>query len=142
MKPHKYAELIKAWAGCAEIECYCKSMDMLCYKPNPGWLPSLEYRVKPKAKWKPKGKLPKGYLVGEKRHVAIPKEVHNYDMLLQFVSEHETDWDNQYCEVFMDFNQNYRVLGCDTYPSLGTIRMSEQCAEQLCEMLNNGEIEL
>jgi len=30
----------------------------------------------------------------------------------------------------------------NSYESLGTIEMSSQCAEKLCEMLNNGEIEL
>ena len=72
----------------------------------------------------------------------VSDDVKNYWRLTKFIEEFEQDWDNQYYEVFKDFNENYKVILCDTYPSLGIIRMSEQCAEKLCDMLNNGEIKL
>ena len=47
-KPHKHAELIKAWAGGAEIQM----LDILTGKwvdiPNPAWYTDKEYRIKPK----------------------------------------------------------------------------------------------
>lgn len=50
-KPHKHAELIKAWADGAEIECRSPYTN---YKwgstTAPLWLPSYEYRVKPQPK--------------------------------------------------------------------------------------------
>ena len=141
-KPHKHAELIKVWADGAEIEIYNDMVNAWTYIPTPTWYKNKEYRIKPKVKWEATFIMQKEYVNTFEPAIPVPKKVHDYDMLCQFVQEHETDWDNQYCEVFKDFNQNYKVIGCDTYPSLGTIRMSEQCAEQLCDMLNNKEIEL
>ena len=143
-KPHKHSELIKAWADGAEIECYCRSVDKWHYHANPMWIPSLEYRVKPRPKPKrePRYRLITAYGDGMRKVVTVPKVVCDYYTIQQFVEELETDWDSQHYEVFKDFNESYKVIVCDTYPSLGTIRMSEQCAEKLCEMLNNGEVEL
>ena len=141
MKPHKHAELIKAWADGAEIEFYGDSDEWL-YIKEPSWKADIKYRVKPKK--------PTRYLVVKELsngsifvNQSLPHEdVEKYFKLHEFVQEHETDWDNQYCEVFKNFDENYKVILCGTYPSLGTMRMSEQCAEKLCDMLNNGEIEL
>lgn len=48
-KPHKHAEIIKAWADGAEIEY--KGLDNRWYPAkNPAWLVSSEYRVKPTPK--------------------------------------------------------------------------------------------
>ena len=50
MKPHKHAEVIKAWADGAEIE-FRFSRDGLwkpCKNNCPGWLEGTQYRVKPK----------------------------------------------------------------------------------------------
>ena len=59
MKPHKHAELIKAWADGAEIErkdIYCKyqmNQDPIIvnehwiFEPNPNWSYMAEYRIKP-----------------------------------------------------------------------------------------------
>lgn len=47
MKPHKHAELIKAWADGAQIQVYTNTWnDDL----HPLWRPNLEYRIKPEEK--------------------------------------------------------------------------------------------
>lgn len=93
-----------------------------------------------KPKWEKRQEVPLFY---ERYDCYIPQKIHDFDTIQQFVTEFETDWDNQTCEVFKDFNKNYKVILCDTtYPSLGVVRMSKVCAEKLCDMLNSGEIEL
>lgn len=52
-KPHKHAEVIKAWADGARIECRCKGdTTWLGFGENitPRWLEDYEYRVKPEKK--------------------------------------------------------------------------------------------
>jgi|SaaInl6LU_22_DNA_1037377.scaffolds.fasta_scaffold116554_1 hypothetical protein len=98
---------------------------------------NTEYRIKPK--WEKRQEVPLFY---ERYDCYIPQKIHDFDTIHQFVTEFETDWDNQTCEVFKDFNKNYKVILCDTYPSLGVVRMSKVCAQKLCDMLNSGEIEL
>lgn len=51
-KPHKHAEVIKAWADGAEIEFRCPlSSDLTWHDaPLPAWDPYYEYRVKPEPK--------------------------------------------------------------------------------------------
>ncbi len=46
-KPHKHAELIKAWADGAEIEYYEDFYGS--WKPacSPAWIEDIEYRIKP-----------------------------------------------------------------------------------------------
>jgi hypothetical protein len=48
MKPHKHAELIKAWADGAEIE----ELDHTSWvkRDNPCWFLGMEYRIKPAPK--------------------------------------------------------------------------------------------
>ena len=46
MKPHKHAELIKAWADGAEIE-YNHSIKGWTVMETPNWIPSGQYRIKP-----------------------------------------------------------------------------------------------
>jgi hypothetical protein len=48
MKPHKHAELIKAWADGAEIEC--RDCRVWYYAKDPRWQEDMEYRIKPKTK--------------------------------------------------------------------------------------------
>lgn len=48
MKPHKHAELIKAWADGAEIEV--KNEDGTWELTNPIWHPNNIYRIKPEEK--------------------------------------------------------------------------------------------
>lgn len=45
-KPHKHAELIKAWADGAEIEFYSDVSEMWLQTPEPVWASDLLYRVK------------------------------------------------------------------------------------------------
>lgn len=51
--PHKHAELIKAWADGAEIECRSVSVNKWVTLDGPGgdtqpaWLDGCEYRIKP-----------------------------------------------------------------------------------------------
>ena len=48
MKPHKHAELIKAWADGAEIQCL-KSTGWETI-PQPYWSEICDYRIKPEPK--------------------------------------------------------------------------------------------
>lgn len=45
MKPHKHADLIKAWADGAQIQYHVGKnwVDI----PDPGWAETVEYRIKP-----------------------------------------------------------------------------------------------
>lgn len=49
MKPHKHAEIIKAWADGAKIEQKFYG-DYWDYCDNPTWSSSIEYRIKPETK--------------------------------------------------------------------------------------------
>ena len=51
-KPHKHAELIKAWADGAEIEYKSKFLGTwhLFDGQQDGWVDSYEYRIKPEPK--------------------------------------------------------------------------------------------
>lgn len=46
MKPHKHAELIKAWADGAQIEFYSKIQDEWLLDFNPSWGEHFQYRIK------------------------------------------------------------------------------------------------
>ena len=53
MKPHKHAELIKAWADGAEIEAlfFNDARDYWTVVPNPAWSNvNLRFRIKPEPK--------------------------------------------------------------------------------------------
>lgn len=53
MKPHKHAELIKAWADGAIIESRIKGLNGWSYwtlDEYPCWRPDNEYRIKPEPK--------------------------------------------------------------------------------------------
>ena len=52
MKPHKHAELIKAWADGAEIEQACRNgIGEILWCPFKGvWQEYYEYRIKPEPK--------------------------------------------------------------------------------------------
>ena len=51
MKPHKHAELIKAWADGAEIEYrYEWNQEWLSCGGHPDWFDNAEYRIKPEPK--------------------------------------------------------------------------------------------
>ena len=46
MKPHKHAEVIKAWADGHTIQARTEVFEWVDI-PNPTWLPTMEYRIKP-----------------------------------------------------------------------------------------------
>ncbi len=50
MKPHKHAELIKAWADGAEIEIWSSYKERWVQVPVPEWYIAETYRVKPELK--------------------------------------------------------------------------------------------
>jgi hypothetical protein len=50
MKPHKHAELIKAWADGAEIEAFDSCIDSWTKASSPSWGNQIEYRIKPERK--------------------------------------------------------------------------------------------
>ena len=50
MKPHKHAELIKAWADGAEIEAFDSCIDEWVKASSPSWGNQIEYRIKPEKK--------------------------------------------------------------------------------------------
>ena len=52
MKPHKHAEMIKAWADGAEIECY-NGLGYWLEDKNPDWHAWNGYRIKPETKPEP-----------------------------------------------------------------------------------------
>jgi hypothetical protein len=49
-KPHKHAELIKAWADGAEIEAFDSCIDEWVKASSPSWQNQIEYRIKPEPK--------------------------------------------------------------------------------------------
>jgi hypothetical protein len=48
MKPHKHAELIKAWADGAEIECW--DGEEWFEVNHPIWMEHYQFRIKPEIK--------------------------------------------------------------------------------------------
>jgi hypothetical protein len=64
MKPHKHAELIKAWADGAEIERYDHEDKDWLDDEQPIWYEADEYRIKPEPKPEPVKKTMYLYFVG------------------------------------------------------------------------------
>lgn len=91
-----------------------------------------------KPKWEKRQEVPLFYEMYDRY---IPQKVHDFDTIHQFVAEFETDFDDQNFMIFKDDEGVYDYI-LNSYESLGTIEMSSQCAEKLCKMLNNREIEL
>ena len=148
-KPHKHAELIKAWADGAQIERYFEATDEWVHHKTPAWSESSVYRVKPKVKWTPEYTLVASEYLNDNQSYSdyndISADVRNYWKLIKFIEDFETDEYNQNYEVYRsDIDNRFTVVDMyrDTTPPLGVIRMSENCARKLCEMLNNGEVEL
>ena len=50
MTPHKHAELIKAWADGAEIECLVQPSNKWELREQPIWSVDATYRIKPQPK--------------------------------------------------------------------------------------------
>lgn len=62
-KPHKHAELIKAWADGAEIEMFARPFGKWMEDDNPSWDVDSEYRIKPEKVY-PKSSLSDQEIVG------------------------------------------------------------------------------
>ena len=144
-KPHKHAELIKQWADGAEIEVHYKSLNKWYVVNDPAWSGDFEFRVKPK--WTPEYTLVASEYLNDNPSYSdyndISADVRNYWKLIKFVEEFDLDEDNQNYEVLKSEIGYYRHRNCASEPlSVCTIRMSKECAEKLCKMLNNGEVEL
>ena len=93
MKPHKHAELIKAWADGAEIQARVIGMGY-AWQPllNPRWDDKdiVEYRIKPEPKPDFISYLLKDAVMGDwGEYLTIPKGV-RYDMALKLVCSGET----------------------------------------------------
>lgn len=147
MNKHKHAELIKQWADGATIQMLLSDDDGFADCANPQWLNGVVYRVKPIEKWTPEYTLVASEYLGDipkySDYNDISADVRNYWKLIKFVEEFDLDENNRDYEVFGDFDGDYDTCVCgDNYPSLGVVRMSKQCADKLCKMLNSGEIEL
>lgn len=118
---------------------YTEKYEELTYKEEEQ---NTKYRIKPK--WEKRQEFPLFY---ETYDCYIPQKIHDFDTIHQFVTEFETDWDNQDHEVLKGTNgfgdTIFVVNECKTsFPSLTAIRMSKQCALKLRKMLNHKEIEL
>ncbi len=94
MKPHKHAELIKAWADGAEIQM--KNVNGVWIDIYPEWIEDCEYRLTPKSKLNvPDGLIdPKSYYQGYedgKNHVEYrikPEPKPDWCMYLKRIDEH------------------------------------------------------
>ena len=91
-----------------------------------------------KPKWEKRQEVPLFY---ERYDCYIPQKVHDFDTIHQFVTEFETDFDDQNFMIVKEDEGVYDYV-LNRYESLGTIEMSKECAEKLCKMLNNNEVEL
>jgi hypothetical protein len=91
MKPHKHAELIKAWADGAEIEC--KDCGAWYYAKDPRWQEDMEYRIKPEPKPEPVKKMMYLYFVGtneQKFWISDePPETYVYRTISQYIGSIE-----------------------------------------------------
>lgn len=145
-KEHKHYQLAKKWLEGTKIQKFHLMSEDFVDDPCPTWLECNEYREKPVKKWTPKYRLVVAEIDDNSSNSSykdVADDVKNYWKLTKFVEEFEQDWDKQDYEVFADVDGNYDIVASyDNYTLLGVVRMSEQCAEKLCEMLNNGEIEL
>lgn len=89
MKPHKHAELIKAWADGAEIQLLDDNGIWMDFREGdtPAWNPEYKYRVKPQ----PKSDVRKSFFAHGNYHFqgmhisARNDEVHN--LILTFSGE-------------------------------------------------------
>lgn len=82
MKPHKHAELIKAWADGAEIQVLVRDGEWV-KTPYPEWNEDTEYRIKPE----PKPNWYRHYMVAKEGDGIYPRgtcETMNANLRLNF----------------------------------------------------------
>lgn len=97
MKPHKHAELIKAWVEGAEIEwVYATQGDgtkLWAAIPHPVWYESHEYRIKPEPK---------------------PDEVHFYQALFDDLDAHRVNVDHANLKLtFRSEGKNMKLIDAE-----------------------------
>lgn len=92
MKPHKHAELIKAWADGAEIEIELPS-GRWGMQSTPKWMEECTYRIKPEPKPDPIKKKMHLYFVGtneQKFWISDePPETYLYRTISQYIGSVE-----------------------------------------------------
>jgi hypothetical protein len=88
-KPHKHAELIKAWAEGAQIQIFNEIQDKWEDTNPPWWITSCTYRVKPE----PKPDVVKlGYAFKEGNWLSVNIEIKTKkDANVEFIFDGETD---------------------------------------------------
>lgn len=99
MKPHKHAELIKAWADGAEIEVLDKGI--WYWASSPQWYPEWQYRIKPEPKPDvPEGLIdPKSYYQGfEDGKNSVLKPEPKPDVAMYYI-----------------FDGSSKLIGCNNY---------------------------
>lgn len=117
MKPHKHAEVIKAWADGASIECFDKDDGDWAGLATPFfWSEYYEYRIKPAEPEKAAKEYPvtnyKGFelydiylLANEKYYkddllsvanAAIRRAIDDGQVVIASELEHKNDWHNRY----------------------------------------------
>jgi hypothetical protein len=79
MKPHKHAELIKAWADGADIEHFSVPAQIWMYTARPAWNEDNNYRIKPE----PKPDLRLFYWVSD-HVVQCSSKIHMHNLALTF----------------------------------------------------------
>ena len=79
MKPHKHAEIIKAWADGAEIECLVQPSNTWELRVQPTWSIDATYRIKPE----PKPDLRLFYWVSD-HVVQCSSKIHMHNLALTF----------------------------------------------------------
>lgn len=98
-KPHKHAELIKAWADGAEIEGFINNIWLSI--PSPLWNEVIEYRVKPSSV-KVKGPKYKKVLMQDSDgtfRIGYCFEDGAFEHCSYFVKNLDDDWQQDECEV-------------------------------------------
>ena len=80
MKPHKHAELIKAWADGATVQSWIEHTGKWEDNQRPLWLEEVEYRIKQQ-------NLSVAYIVDHKYSVRAPEHWEKPNLTLTFDGE-------------------------------------------------------
>ena len=85
MKPHKHAELIKAWADGAEIQLLDDNRIWMDFREGdtPAWNPEYKYRVKPQ----PKRDTHLFCLATKNHGIHISTKIYEHNLILIFDGE-------------------------------------------------------
>lgn len=97
MRPHKHAELIKAWADGAEIQRFSNNRECWVDVYNPAWDKFCEYRIKPEEKIPVVRWLWAAYNTNQKEFLMYPhflseEEVREHYLFLKQDKPIRLDW--------------------------------------------------